>query len=224
MSPDLALIEKIGRTCYLSDPKGNPEDFIRKRALKTGHESMLEHSIATVKIITDRGVSHEGVRHRQTHIDDTALFFDNLRVTDIEWDPAVSQESTRYCNYKGGVTFVIPPWVNIEPGEYKGIESFYMNANIADLVWVGQCAVSESAYTSLLTQGWTPQQARSVLPNSTKTTMVLSANWREWRSFLRLRVAPSAHPQMREIAVMIHEEFKARIPVVFEDQYICRGK
>jgi thymidylate synthase (FAD) len=68
----------------------------------------------------------------------------------------------------------------------------------------------------MLALGCTPQEARSVLPNSLKTEIVMTANLREWRNFFRLRCAPDAHPQMREIATMMLEEFRKLIPVVFE--------
>lgn len=70
---------------------------------------------------------------------------------------------------------------------------------------------------SMLDFGCTPQEARSVLPNSTKTEVVMTANMREWRHFLRLRTAPAAHPDMREVAKMLLVEMQARYPAFFED-------
>ena len=69
----------------------------------------------------------------------------------------------------------------------------------------------------MLAAGCTPQEARSVLPNSLKTEVVMTANIREWRHFFKLRCDPAAHPQMREVALMLLEECKKKIPIVFDD-------
>ena len=76
---------------------------------------------------------------------------------------------------------------------------------------------AEDYYQELRKQGWTPQQARSVLPNSTKTEIVLTANLRELRTIFKQRTAKAAHPQMREVMVPLLAEMKQRIPVVFDD-------
>ena len=78
-------------------------------------------------------------------------------------------------------------------------------------------SVAEKEYFSMLNWGCTPQEARSVLPNSTKTEVVMTANLREWRHFLKLRTAKAAHPQMRELTVPLLKELQERIPVVFDD-------
>jgi thymidylate synthase (FAD) len=70
-------------------------------------------------------------------------------------------------------------------------------------------------YIHLLERGWSPQQARSVLPNSLKTEIVMTANIREWRHILKLRTSNAAHPQMQEIMVPILAEFKKQMPVLF---------
>ncbi len=75
----------------------------------------------------------------------------------------------------------------------------------------------EMAYLTLIEDGATPQEARSVLPNSLKTEIVVTYNLREWRHFFRLRYSKKAHPQMREIAIPLLREFKSRIPVIFDD-------
>ena len=83
--------------------------------------------------------------------------------------------------------------------------------------WQELCERAEETYKELLSHGVQPQQARSVLPNSTKTEIVMTANLREWRHFLKLRTAKAAHPQMRELTVPLLHEFQERIPVVFDD-------
>lgn len=190
------LIELAGRTCYKSEEKidkDSANEFIHG-IMKRGHESVIEHSAAMVRIICDRGVTHEIVRHRLV---------------------AYSQESTRYCNYKGGVTFVIPPWVDIVPGEYD--VHCLSGMKPVDQDWMSHVYRSEVAYVGLLNQGWTTQQARSVLPNSLKTEIVCTANFREWRHIFKLRTSKAAHPQMREIMVPLLSQFKKRIPVIFDD-------
>jgi thymidylate synthase (FAD) len=196
----LQLIEYAGRTCYKSEDKITPDsakDFV-KRILKSGHESVIEHSAMTVKVICDRGVTHEIVRHRIG---------------------SYSQESTRYVNYKGGCTFVIPPWIKtIISGQFKIKSTMKLtNCNDATEQWFNAMLYAEAAYTRLLDEGWTPQQARSVLPNSTKTEIVITYNFREWRHFFKLRTSNAAHPQMQEIARPLLDKCKELIPVIFDD-------
>ena len=202
----LKKIEAAGRTCYKSETlitEDSAIEFVGK-ILARGHHSVIEHENISVRIICDRGVTHEIVRHRLA---------------------AYSQESTRYCNYKGGVAFVIPPWVALDPGEYW--ETGYPpNIKVMDLgasrCWFEAMAAASIYYTRLVTdQGWSPQQARSVLPNSLKTEIVMTANLREWRHVFHLRCAKAAHPQMREVMLPLLEEFRARLPYLFDkDEYL----
>ena len=76
---------------------------------------------------------------------------------------------------------------------------------------------AEDAYFALLDEGCSPQEARSVLPNSLKTEVVMTANIREWRHFLKLRCSPAAHPQMREVALILLDKVHWLIPVCFDD-------
>ena len=119
-----------------------------------------------------------------------------------------AQESTRYCNYgKSDVTFIRP--------------LFFIGKEESDMaIWVGSCLQAENAYLDLLNNGATPQEARSILPNSLKTEIVMTANLREWRHFFKLRavgVTGKPHPQMLEVAVPLLKEVQQLIPVVFED-------
>ena len=198
----LERIEAAGRTCYKSEAKAGPgtaASFVHK-IIERGHESVLEHESISIRFIIDRGVSHELVRHR------IASF---------------SQESTRYCTYSGGVTFVIPPWVALLPGERDGDEILrewkqYLSTG-PELMWLLSMARAEREYLDLLAYGWIPQQARSVLPNSLKTEIVMTANLREWRHVFRLRCSPAAHPQMREVMVRLAESLARILPCVFDD-------
>ena len=149
----------------------------------------------TVKFVVDRGVSHELVRHRLC---------------------AFSQESTRYCNYKGGVTFVIPPWMNIRPGKYTSECLKNKDYGIEEILWLSSMLEAETTYRTFLTINWSPQQARSVLPNSLKTEIVVTANFREWKHIFSLRCSKRAHPQMREIMLPLFNKMKSLLPEIFE--------
>jgi thymidylate synthase (FAD) len=186
----LGLVELAGRTCYKSEDKITAESagpFVSKICNTFKHESVIEHSLLTVKFICDRGVSHELVRHRLC---------------------AFSQESTRYCNYSrdkfGREITVIKP-LFFEPDSPK------YNA------WGNAMQAAENAYFALIDLGASPQEARSVLPNSLKTEIVVSANWREWRHIFRLRTSDKAHPQMREIMRPLHEQMAAALPEIFAE-------
>lgn len=185
----LKRIEKIGRVCYKSEERitGDSASTFIANILKRGHESVIEHEKVSVRFICDRGVSHEIVRHR------IASF---------------SQESTRYCNYyneKFGneLTLIKPFFWKEDSREYK--------------LWLDTMQAIENAYINLIEAGNQPQQARSILPNSLKTEIVVTMNLREWRHFFRLRTAQAAHPQMREVACPLLKEFQKKIPIVFDD-------
>ena len=135
------------------------------------------HQDVTVKFVCDRGVSHEIVRHR------VASF---------------AQESTRYCNYSkdkfgNELTFIRPSWCNSNDDIYK--------------VWIDKCMEAESSYFLMLDCGATPQEARSVLPNSLKTEIIVTMNLDGWDHFFGLRCSKSAHPDMREVARMALQLF-----------------
>jgi len=195
----LRNLERIGRVCYKSEEKITEESaktFITM-LLQQGHESVIEHALITVRFICDRGVSHELVRHRLA---------------------SFSQESTRYCNYKGGVEFIIPEWVAIAPGSYEGRDYYKtISEDTTNLIWFCSMLNAEVDYERLLTKGWTPQQARSVLPNSTKTEIVVSANLREWRTIFKQRTSKAAHPQMRELMCPLLDNLKELVPIIFDD-------
>ena len=195
----LKSIEIAGRVCYKSEDKITKDSAMEFVAMvmKRGHESVIEHEKVSVKIVCDRGVSHEIVRHRIA---------------------SYSQESTRYVNYnKRGITFIIPTWVDIKPGVYGGDLDLKYLSNLPDALWYNAMSASEAFYNKLIEEGWRPEQARSVLPNSLKTEIVVTYNLREWRHFFKLRTSAAAHPQMREITIPMLSQFKDLIPVVFDD-------
>jgi len=215
----LERLERYGRTCYKSGYKIRPSsarEFIR-RVIASGHESVIEHEKVTVRVVCDRGITHEIVRHRIA---------------------SYSQESTRYCNYArdrfGREISVVSPFffdcdgrrrsVAVPVGAFlrDGGAVVFAGQQHFDLsefdVWCLAMAFAEWAYMTLVDDfGRSPQEARSVLPNSLKTEIVITYNLREWRHFLRLRTSPRVHPQMREIAIPLLRAFKQYLPTIFED-------
>jgi thymidylate synthase (FAD) len=185
----LESIEKAGRVCYKSEDRitsDSAKSFIQK-ILQSGHESVIEHEKITIKIICDRGVSHEIVRHRIA---------------------SYSQESTRYCNYSGSKF----------GNELTLIRPFYWNQDLEKYsIWQQTMQTIETNYNKLISMGARPEEARSILPNSLKTEIVVTMNLREWRHFFKLRTGTKAHPQMREITIPMLEKFKNEVPIVFDD-------
>lgn len=185
----LKFIEKCGRVCYHSENNITADSAPQfvKNVIKRGHESVLEHFSCTFKIICDRGVMAELTRHRLA---------------------SFSIESTRFCDYSGGkfggeLTFIKPCFWN---DDFQNMERWKHNMNLL-----------EDNYRILRDKGAKPEQARAILPNSLATTIVMTANLREWRHILKLRTAKDAHPQMRQVACVILEILKEKLPVIFED-------
>ncbi len=117
---------------------------------------------------------------------------------------AYTQESTRYVNYtKRGIQVIKPCFWDENEDKYR--------------IWYAAMVNAESRYNLLIREGATPQEARSVLPNSLKTEIVATMNIREWRHVLRLRTAKSAHPQMQQVMIILLTKFKTAIPVLFDD-------
>lgn len=196
----ISNLERIARTCYKSEDLITPESgeaFI-DRLMNRGHTAMIEHESITVKLICDRGISHEAVRHR------IASF---------------AQESTRYCNYMkgkfGAEITVISIWngMKLDPQMQNLDES-----TLKDIwhIWLDAMNHSERAYLKMLNLGCSPQMARSVLPNSLKTELVITMNLRSWLNFFDLREPVTAHPQMRELVMPAHKDFKIYLPVIFD--------
>ena len=200
---ELKHIEKIGRVCYKSEGNITEDGKSAKKFVKMlidrGHEAMIEHSSLSVKFVVDRGVSHELVRHR------IASF---------------AQESTRYVNYSlekfGNEINVIDIRNGIDlDNKMKNMDSDTISAIMGE--WCLAMEDAEKHYMKMIELGATPQIARSVLPNSTKTEITITANYREWRNFFKLRVPNTAHPQMREVTIPLLKELKRRLPIIFDD-------
>jgi len=182
-------IERAGRVCYKSEANikaDSAEKFIRG-IIRRGHESVIEHASASFKIICDRGVSHELVRHRLA---------------------SYSQESTRYCDYTAGkfggeLTFIRPCFWSEDDENFQ--------------LWSATMATVEKNYLALRANGAKPEEARSILPNSLKTEIFVTMNLRELRHFLKLRTAPAAHPQMRQVALKMLDILRDKLPALFDD-------
>lgn len=186
-------IEKCARTCYKSEHKIGDFENAKKlvaNVIKRGHESTIEHFNITVRFLTNRGVTHELVRHR------IASF---------------SQESTRYCSYDnnnfGNQITVIEPFP--ENSEIIDEQAY--------IAWRESCLKAEESYMTMLKVGYPPQIARSVLPNCLATEIVVTANLREWRKIFQLRTVKDAHPEMRALMIPLLNELKGKIPVIFDD-------
>lgn len=159
-----------------------------------------EHHVKriTVKFTCDRGVSHEFVRHR--------VF-------------SFAQESTRYCNYNkdkfgNECTFIIPSWLDYEEQQFtdKNDSSCSIRTDLSEHEYfIDLLLEAERTYNFLVQYcGWKPQQARAVLPNSLKTELIMTGTIEQWEGFFKLRDANDAHPQARELAAPLHEEFIRR--------------
>ena len=190
---DIRALAEIARTCYKSESdimNENRDRALVRHLIENGHHAMLEHGHMTFRIICDRGVSHEIVRHRLA---------------------SYAQESTRYCNYgqdkHGGVITVVKPLcIDEDTPEYA--------------MWEDACLKAEWAYMHLLKQGVKPENARSVLPTCLKTEIVMTANYREWRHFFQLRsvgLTGRVHPDMQLIADDMLRQASEAIPIIFED-------
>lgn len=239
------LMEEAGRTCWQSEEKrniqaqklmddpafGSDDPDVRameaiqevnhkflKHKIKIGHTSILEHSAFTVRIVTDRAMSHQLVRHRIG---------------------AFSQESQRFCDYMNGghIVFIIPAGSGLEPGYYKwdnGIMTEMVNPDGSVVgypipygewpekgmprTWVATMQFCEKSYQELREAGEKPQDARSVLPNSAKTEVVATFNARMWRHVLNTRLHPSAQQPIRHVMGLILNAFmRSPIAPLFED-------
>ena len=185
---ELRAIELTARTCYKSEGAITEDGASAVRLIKTLIENGHE-AMLEHSFLSVKFTCDRGVTHELVR----------HRLCSF------AQESTRYCNYSAkkfeqNVRFVIP--------------YFFDEKRLA--MWTDACARAEQAYFDLLEEGSTPQEARTVLPNSTAAEIVMSGNYREWRHILRLRTAKDAHPQMREIMCPLGEELKLRIPIIFD--------
>lgn len=190
----LKKLELCGRVSYKSEARiadGTDRKFIEMLKSK-GDWSVLEHEVVSVRLVCDRGVSHELVRHRLA---------------------SYTQESTRFCRYKEGIRVVPPPFRDYLEAQRKNDREI----GEAELVWRDAMLACEQAYLQLLEMGLNPSLARSVLPNSLKTEIIITANLRAWHHIFRQRTAKAAHPQMRQVMVPLLGEFQRLLPILYDD-------
>jgi len=188
----LKHIEKIARTCYRSEDKITPDgESARKivaNLIRLGHEAMIEHASISVRFICDLGFYKDLTRHRLA---------------------SYAIESTRYCNYSKGkfgeeLTMIAPVNIAVGTAEYK--------------IWHDCMLEIERAYMAMSKiEGTKPDQLRMLLPHSIKAEVNITANLREWRHILKIRTERGVHPSIRELMIPLLADFKARIPVIFED-------
>lgn len=148
----------------------------------------------TVKFTCDRGVTHEFVRHR--------VF-------------SFAQESTRYCNYSKGkfgeeLTFIQPLWLDEELLKSYGPYHTVTRSKSPESIFIANLNNAENDYMDLIALGWKPQEARAILPNALKAELVMTGFISDWEHFFDLRTPMNAHPQARELAIPLLEEFKNR--------------
>jgi thymidylate synthase (FAD) len=149
----------------------------------------LDLQYETVRFITNRGVTHELVRHRMC---------------------SFAQESTRYCNYGGkNMEFILPSHFEQDHISKEPSHSY--------LVWLDTLIDAESIYNTLLKDKQTPQQARGILPNDLKTEIVVQARLSEWKHIFNLRCAKTAHPDMQEVMIPLRDKFIQKYPNYFEN-------
>ena len=163
----------------------------------------------SVKFVCDRGILCEFTRHR--------IF-------------SFAAESTRYCNYSkdkfnNELTFIIPNWFNglkestlderrkVYGDDAETTNGWHSSDN-AENNWVISLLDNEITYIDLLEKGWSPQQARSILPNSLKTELVMTGFIDDWKRFFLLRTATAAHPQARELAIPLQEWFNSTLKYI----------
>lgn len=183
---DVDIITRAYCKCYKRDvPKTYEEkcNFIRKHRK---HESPLEHSIITVDFTINRGISHEIVRHRHC---------------------AVTQESTRYCNYSA----------DRFDNQLTFIKDSHAYEDKIDDIWEEGLRRVEKEYLTRIDFGQTPEEARGCLPIDLATNIMISTNFREWRNIFKLRCDSPAHYQMREVMTPLLHELQNELPCVFDD-------
>jgi len=186
------VIAAAMRNCYRAELNAMPatdEEMVEK-AMKRGHLSIIEFVDVTANIICDRGVTHELVRHRLC---------------------SFAQESTRYCNYSGEkfgreLTFIYPSWTK-EPAAMDSLKY---------AIWENSMRTAESRYLEMLDAGASPQEARSVLPNSLATKIAIKANLREWIHIFKMRCDLPAHPDMRQTMMPLLKSMLDLYPSVFQ--------
>ena len=189
----IKTLETIGRTAYQSFDK-DPDGSKAKEFIINIIDRGHESVIEHVSL-TARFIVDRGVSHELVR----------HRIASF------TQESTRYCNYANGKYGHELTFIDIRPFMSKG----------ASELWEDSMYMTEKDYLFLIDHGCSPQIARSVLPNSLKTEVIMTANLREWRHFFKLRCSKAAHPQMRQVAnMLLNEVMESGIHIIFKDIWL----
>lgn len=191
------------------NPKNNDEQNIK---ILCSHCHHLWHKPMTVGAFLDKIINIKHIGKEDVYDLEMAAPYHNYVANGLVVHN--SQESSRYCDYSNDkfgseITVIRPMWWDTSSMEFQ--------------LWQYSMKEAADAYMSLLEQGATPQQARTVLPNSLKTEIVVTANMREWRHIFSLRCDTAAHPQMRQVMIPIMQEFHKRCPAMFDDMEVCKN-
>lgn len=197
---------RAGSVCYRSGDKTGERgtQFIR-RLIQSGHESVLEHGNITIAFRGSRAMSHQLVRHRLC---------------------AFSQESQRYCAYEGaplevvapGTAGVVPGCYTAEMDEHGYCTRIVQVNNDPAPLWVRGVMTAYALYVRMREDsGVAAEDARYLLPNATATTVVVTANFRQWRHMMLLRCHPHAQEEIRGLFTSVHNFFQGVTPVLVED-------
>ena len=189
---ELKMIERAARTCYKSEARMREDGSTAKRMVANLIKNGHEAMLEHGGM-TVRFVCDRGISHELVR----------HRIASF------AQESTRWCNY--GLNSFGREITVIRPGWSEDTEIYKL--------WYETMLLCEDTYFEMLEAGYTPQAARCVLPNSLKTEIVITANWREWRKIFQLRCAEDAHPDMRKLMIPLWREMCQRIPGLFDDCY-----
>ena len=185
------LAGEIETGTFFSVPSGASHDFDSMEGIRfaTPDEIPWQHKHVAVRVICSRAISHQLVRHRPC---------------------SFLQESQRYCRYDDEVTFIRPEWVSAE--------HFGKQPEFAGWEWEWAMETAELIYQQMLKGGLAPQQARAVLPESTKTELIMQAALPQWRHVLDLRCSAGADPEMRRVMVPLREQFQEQYPEMWEGE------
>lgn len=177
-TPNIGQVIELGaRNCYKSEDKigeGSDERLFNQIVKQAHHDSVVEHGAITLRVVTDRAIMAQITRHRHF---------------------SFSIESQRYCNYSkdkfdGEVQFVQPFDITTGTEVWR--------------IWRQACTIAEGAYNTLLEHKCKPEVARSVLPNCTKTEIVMTGNVRQWRHFFKLRSSGHAQKDVQYLVQLMY--------------------
>jgi thymidylate synthase (FAD) len=196
-------IERAGRICYKSEDKITDDSCIKfvQMIMDRNHESVIEHVSLSVKFVTDRAIANELVRHRLA---------------------SYSQESTRYINYgsekfDSEITVIAPHFISDDDINKYNKDILTYGQDVVSS-WFGAMEDAEHAYISILECGFPPEDARSVLPLSLKTEIIMTCNLREWKHVFNQRTSSFAHTDMVMLMWPLLKEVEEKLPEIFKKE------